>query len=86
MTVDFHRSFDKSYKKISPKQKEYFKSQLAIFIQDRYDPTLSNHGLKGKYKGYRSINVGGDLRAIFIEHSPRHVEFVNIGSHSQLYK
>ena len=86
MIIDFHRNFDKSYKKIPPKQRSKLKAQLELFIRNRYDPELNNHGLKGKYKGYRSINVSGDIRALFIEHNPQHVEFVYIGSHAQLYK
>jgi len=85
MRIDFHRNFDKRLSKLNRKQKEQFKLRLVEFTQDRYKPELNNHALKGKYKGYRSINVTGDIRAVFIPHSDNHVEFVHIGSHSQLY-
>ena len=85
MTIDFHRNFDKSYKKLPANQKNYFKTQLAVFVSNRYSPELNNHGLKGKYQGYRSINIGGDLRAIFYEHSDSHIEFITVGTHAQLY-
>lgn len=85
MRVDFHKHFDKQYKKLSDTQKSKFKLRLAVFVEDRYDVILNNHALKGDYNGYRSINVAGDLRAIYIEHSTAHIEFTYIGSHSQLY-
>lgn len=86
MIVDFHKSFDKQYAKLTSKQKEQATVRIALFIDNLSDPTLNNHGLKGKYAGYRSINIAGDLRAIFIMTAPEHAEFVYIGSHSQLYK
>lgn len=86
MVIDFHRNFNKAYNKLSVKQRDYFKTQLALFTQNRYSPELNNHGLKGKYQGYRSINIGGNLRAVFFEYNSEHVEFTTIGTHAQLYK
>ncbi len=85
MKIDFHRNFDKRLSKLTKKQKEQFTLRLIEFLQDEYKPALNNHGLRGGFEGYRSINVTGDIRAIFIAHSEDHVEFVDIGSHSQLY-
>lgn len=86
MIIDFHRNFDRRFAKLTLKRKGQFKLRLMEFIEDPYRTTLNNHSLKGKYQGYRSINIAGDLRAVFIHHSDSHVEFVDIGSHSQLYK
>jgi addiction module RelE/StbE family toxin len=85
MRIDFHRNFNKRFARLPKKQKEQFKLRLVEFVQDPYNPVLNNHGLKGKFQGYRSINVSGDLRAVFIPHNDNHAEFVDIGSHSQLY-
>ncbi len=85
MKIDFHRNFDKRFKKLNTRQRQQFKIKLTIFTQDQSHPTLNNHGLKGRYAGYRSINISGDFRAVFIQHSASHVEFIDIGSHSQLY-
>ena len=86
MRVDFHRSFDKHFRTLPQNVRERFKARLVLFAEDRTNPLLNNHRLKGKYAGYRSINVTGDIRAIFIEHSATHVEFVEIGPHSKLYE
>lgn len=85
MIIDFHKKFDKQSAKLNKTSRDQFKNRLELFIEDRTDPVLNNHGLKGKYIGYRSINVTGDIRAIYIEHTKDHVEFVYIGSHGQLY-
>lgn len=86
MRIDFHTSFDKQFKKLPKKHQEQFKKRLVLFAQDKTDPILNNHRLNGRYANYRSINVNGDIRAVFIEHTPGHVEFAYIGTHSQLYR
>ncbi len=86
MRIDFHARFDKQYKKLSSKERQQFKAKLAIFIQNNLDPVLNNHSLKGRFADYRSINVNGDTRAIFMQHTSKHVEFVYIGTHNQLYR
>lgn len=85
MRIDFHRSFDKQYKNLSIKQKKQFAGRLVILTIDKSNTILNNHTLKGKYLGYRSINITGDVRAIYIEHKADHLEFVYIGTHNQLY-
>lgn len=85
MTIDFHKSFDKQFHKLPPNHQSQFRKRLALYANNHNHPSLHNHALKGSYLGYRSINVSGDMRAIFTEHDAQHVEFVAIGSHSQLY-
>ena len=84
MTIDFHKEFTKSFKKLSPKIKKKFQERLVLFENDQFNPILNNHALKGEYQGYRSINVSGDTRAIYRKNSES-VLFVAIGSHSKLY-
>jgi len=84
MTIQLHRNFKKQYEKLTDSQKRKFKERRSIFIQDEFNPVLNNHALKGMYQGYRSINVTGDIRAIFKTEN-QHIIFVKIGSHSRLY-
>lgn len=86
MIAQFHKNFEKQYKKLPSKQKERFKEKIAIFLRDEFNPILNNHPLKGKYNGYRSINVTGDLRAIYKRESGERIIFVTIDKHSNLYK
>lgn len=84
MNIRLHKKFSKGYNKLTNSQKKKFKERRNLFLQDEFNPILNNHALTGKYKGYRSINVGGDLRAIFKQERDM-VLFTIIGSHSKLY-
>lgn len=84
MIIKLHKNFVKQYKKLRESEKERFKERRNLFLQDEFNPILNNHPLKGKYQGYRSINVTGDLRAIF-KREVNMIIFVTIGSHSELY-
>ena len=84
MIVNFHKDFLKDFKKLPIKAKEKFKQRQLLFEKDEFDPVLNNHALKGKWLGYRSINVTGDVRAIF-KRDTESVVFVAIDKHSNLY-
>ncbi len=86
MLIFTNKNFDKSFAKLSPKIKESFINRLDIFVADNFDPVLNNHSLKGEYFGYRSINVTGDYRAVYKIVATHEVCFIDIGTHSQLYK
>ncbi len=84
MEILFHKDFEKQYKNLTPSQRQKFKERRDLFLQDQFNPVLNNHSLKGRYLGYRSINITGDLRVIYIQKGDR-VIFVTIDSHSNLY-
>ncbi len=87
MRALFHKKFDKRFMKLTKKVQEKLFSTLEIFIENMYDETLNNHELQGKYRHYRSINVTGDIRAIYkkVGDPIDGVIFTDIGSHSELY-
>ena len=80
------RIFDKQFTKLSRKIKRQFIERVKIFIQDPSNQTLNNHGLGGKYKNCRSINITGDIRIIYEMRDSNTAYFLAIGSHSELYK
>lgn len=84
MKITLHKNFQKRYLKLTPAQQKKFKDRRNLFLQDEFNPALNNHTLKGNYLGYRSINVTGDLRAIF-KKTGEEVIFVTLDSHSNLY-
>lgn len=59
---------------------------IVIFSTNPHDPILNNHSLNGKYQNCWSINITGDIRAIYRKISVVEIRFVEIGSHGQLYK
>jgi addiction module RelE/StbE family toxin len=84
MHIDYHKDFEKRYAKLPVKFQDKFDERLKIFINDSFAPELNNHGLHGKYIGCRSINVTGDLRAVY-EVRENGVRFLDIDTHSNLY-
>lgn len=85
MTLRFHRTFEKQYKKLRDNEKKRVKERLALFLTDEFNPLLNNHPLRGKYQGYRSINITGDLRAVYKFQEPDTRIFVAVDTHSNLY-
>ncbi len=85
MKVGFNKNFEKQFDKLPKNIQEQFFSRLNIFLVNSFNPILNNHQLHGKLKNMRSINVSGDIRAIYEEVSESKVVFLEIGNHSNLY-
>jgi len=85
MRIIFHKNFEKRYKKLPDKIKQKVKEKNIIFEKDQYDPILNNHSLYGKYMGYRSISVMGNIRIVYKFLDKNTVLFAGIGTHSELY-
>lgn len=83
--IVFSKSFEKQFKTLPEKTKARFYARLQLFEQNPLDPILGNHSLKGKYLGYRSIDIRGDLRALYTQQGDQIIIFAFIGTHSQLY-
>lgn len=85
MNIQTTKSFNKQYSKLSNKVKLQFKRRIKLFRANPFDVTLRNHALKGRYLGYRSIDVNGDVRALYTVKSDIIIIFGFIGTHSQIY-
>ena len=79
-----HKNFDKAYAKLPDKVKAKFKLRRNLFLVNEFNPVLNNHPLSGEFFGFRSINITGDYRAIYMERG-NVVIFLKIGTHSELY-
>lgn len=77
--------FKKQYKKLSPRLQQKFDDCLVTFLTNQSDRSLRIHPLKAQYAGYWSMDVTGDLRALFRREGDEIVIFGLIGTHSQLY-
>ena len=86
MTIVFHKNFKKQYKKLTKGEKQRFCFRLAVFESNPFNIILNNHPLRGKFDGYRSINIAGDLRAIYKLVDREEYVFVAIDTHDHLYK
>jgi addiction module RelE/StbE family toxin len=85
MVIETTRAFDRQYAKLNIKVKTSFKKRLELFKANPFDISLRNHSLKGKYLGYRSIDVTGDVRALYTTQGDTIIIFGFTGTHSQLY-
>lgn len=84
MNVRFSKNFLKQYKKLRAVQKK-IDGRLVLFRRAPHDPALNNHALTGEYKGYRSINITGDFRALYELVDNHTAFFITIDTHSNLY-
>ena len=85
MQIRYARKFKKQYEKAPKKIKQAFKDRRDRFSENPSNPILNNRQLIGKFKGYRSINITGDWRAIYSVNKSV-IIFETLGTHSQLYK
>ena len=86
MKALLHRNFEKKFVKLPFNLKEKFKERRTLFLTDPFNPFLNNHALAGDRSGQWSINVTGDLRAIYFFQDNTTVVFIDIDTHSNLYK
>lgn len=85
MTIQYALKFKKQYKKLPVGLQRQFDERLRLFMKDPTNPVLRVHPLKGAYRGYWSMNVNGDLRALYLKRGDELIIFALIGTHSQLY-
>lgn len=85
MRVRYLPKFKRQYKKLPEKIQNRFDERLALFAVDRTNVQLRVHPLRGRYVGYWSMNISGDIRALYLEEGETIIVFALIGTHSELY-
>lgn len=85
MIIKYEKQFKKQYKKLPRDYQLQFHEKLELFLIDPTLPQLRVHPLKGAFAGYWSMNVNGDIRALYTIRGDELIIFALIGSHSQLY-
>lgn len=86
MIVKFHNQYRKHFAKLPYKLKVQAVERVKLFEIDPNNPQLNNHSLIGEYEGCKSINISGDVRALYRPMRHGVAYFIAIGSHSKLYK
>lgn len=91
LKIKYSKQFEKDYLRAPQKIQVAFRKRRELFIADFDHSLLHNHALSGKYKGWYSINITGDWRALYIKDQQRQsvveiITFMAIGTHSQLYR
>lgn len=89
MRILFSRNFRKRFDRLDLYLQNKFKNRLKLLINkkdnNKGNDILNIHSLKGKYLGLLSMNVTGDIRAVFEYKNSTVLLFHDIGSHSELY-
>ena len=84
MTISFSKNFVKQAKKLNPELRKKLLERIETFSENPLHPMLRNHQLKGKHKEYRSIDITGNVRVLYLQKEHEAV-FDAVGTHSQLY-
>jgi addiction module RelE/StbE family toxin len=79
------KRFEKDFSKLPKPTKKKVFLVLKKFVEDPLDPSLRSHRLSGRWNNHFSIDVTGDLRAVYVYIKDDVVYFVAVGSHSELY-
>lgn len=85
MKIEYTKLFLKQLHKLRSSEQKQFVTRMELWLENPRVETLHLHSLTGKYKGAYSINITGDIRAIFLYFDNETIKFVLIGSHSQIY-
>lgn len=89
MRVQLAPKLVRKVKKLDVRIRSCFKEAIKLFSQDPENSELNNHKLSRERKGYSSINVTADWRAIYenIDEEGESVAyFIELGTHDQLYR
>lgn len=85
MTIRFSRRYKKQYKKLSLKIQRQTKQRIELWQEDPTNSLLRVHRLKGKLAKYHSMDITGDIRALYEIVGDEVYLYDLIGTHSQLY-
>lgn len=85
MTINFSKRYKKQYQKLPPKIQEQSKQRIELWQEDPFNQLLRLHKLEGKLARYHSINITGDIRALYEIVGEDVYIYQMIGAHSQLY-
>lgn len=89
MNVVYDPAFLKKLKKVDVRIQKSVKERTLLFSKNPNNPQLNNHFLRHKYKGYKSIDITADYRAIYkqiVIGDEMVAYFILLGTHKQLYK
>jgi len=85
----FTKAFQREVDRLNSVQTKQLYKRLKLFEKNPFHPQLNYHKLHGDMKGFYSINITGDIRAVYFildeNNDERIIGFTRLGTHSQLY-
>jgi addiction module RelE/StbE family toxin len=86
MNVIFSKSFRKALARLRPREVSSVEEAVTLYKNNRTDPSLHDHALKGKMKSLRAFSAGHDLRVIYREEGGFiTIILLDAGTHNQVY-
>lgn len=86
MKISHSKQFLKALARLQARQVDAVEDAVLLFANNRLDPILHDHALKGKMKGLRAFSAGFDLRVIYREKGNFiTVVLLDAGTHNQVY-
>jgi len=89
MEIRYHARFLKHYRQRILRSiglKRRFQERVEVFSSNPDNEILDDHPLKGKQLGMRAFSITGDVRVVYRWLSGNLVQFLDVGSHNQVYK
>lgn len=88
VNLKYGRTFSKHFARRIEKNtvlSRAFDRRIEMFIANPEHPLLRVHPLKGSKKGFFAFSITGDVRVLYHVIDTSTVEFVDIGTHAQVY-
>ena len=85
MRFSHARRFNRHLRRLPQGFQEKLLERQLLFAADRSHPLLNDHALHEPWAGCRSFSVTGDVRVIYRLISSDLCEFLDIGTHHDLY-
>ena len=89
MSIKYSPAFIEKLKKVDVRIRKSFKERIQTFEKNPNNTQLHNHKLKDPYRGFSSIDITADYRALFTEINEggkSYFYFTLLGTHKELYQ
>jgi addiction module RelE/StbE family toxin len=85
MKIRYSKKFKKQFTKLTPKLQQKTKDAISLWAINPRDESLRLHQLSGKIKHLHSIDITGDIRALYEVIDGEVYLYQMVGTHSSLY-
>ncbi|MDD1137065.1 type II toxin-antitoxin system YafQ family toxin [Pseudomonas sp. TNT2022 ID233] len=85
-TSEFKKSWDRYERAGRRDMNEVRKVMVMLFLGEQLPAEYVDHALNGDWTGFRECHIGGDFLMIYENTRPDLITFVDLGTHSELFK
>ena len=85
-TSEFKKSWERYKRAGRRNMNEVRNVMVMLFLGEQLPPEYLDHALSGDWAGFRECHIGGDFLMIYEHTRSDLITFVDLGSHSELFK